>query len=180
MTRVASLGMYDYPWLAATNDALWATLRSELRATGVVDVPEVLDNQRPLRAIWRDPALLLAQACGYPLLTEFAGTLCFVATPVYVFPGCDGALHRSLVIVREDEPATSLPGFRGCRCAINGCDSNTGMNLLRALVAAHAGGRPFFADVLETGAHLESLRAVRRPRRSCGNRLCHARPNSPA
>jgi ABC-type phosphate/phosphonate transport system substrate-binding protein len=35
------------------------------------------------------------------------------------------------------------------------------MNLLRALVAPHAGGQPFFAAVLETGTHLESLRAVR-------------------
>jgi len=164
VTRVASLGMYDCPWLAKTNDALWATLRGELRAAGVVNVPESLDHQRPLRAIWRDPTLLLAQTCGYPLLTDFSGALRLVATPVYEFAGCDGALHRSFVIVREEEPATSLSGLRGSRCAINGRDSNTGMNLLRTLVAPHAGGRPFFAAVLETGSHLESLRAVRESR----------------
>ena len=106
----------------------------------------------------------MAQTCGYPLLTEFAGALRLVATPVYEFAGCDGALHRSFVIVREDEPATSLSGFRGSRCAINARNSNTGMNLLRASVAPHAGGGPFFAAVLETGTHLESLRAVQEGR----------------
>ncbi len=161
MTRTASLGMYDFPWLRTETDALWAELRDRLRTAGIADVPDALDRARPLRAIWRDPNLLLAQTCGYPLMTEFAGRLQLVATPVYDFPGCDGPRHCSFVIVREDETAESLAGMRGRRCAINGRDSNSGMNLLRAMLAPLAEGRPFFASVLETGAHLESLRAVR-------------------
>ncbi len=160
MTRTASLGMYDFSWLAAEHDALWADLRSHLRAAGIADLPETLDRHRPLRAIWRDPALLLAQTCGYPLLTEFAGALRVVAAPVYDFPGCEGVLHRSFVVVRDTETVKSLAALRGRRCAVNGRDSNSGMNLLRALVAPLAGGRAFFSSVLETGAHLESLRAV--------------------
>ncbi len=164
MTRVASLGMYDFPWLAGATDALWAALHDGLRAAGLAGLPEALDRGRGLRAIWHDPALLLAQTCGYPLLTEFSGTLQLVATPVYDFPGCDGVLHRSFVVVRADEPALSLTEMRGRRCAINGRDSNTGMNLLRALIAPLAERRSFFASVIETGAHLDSLRAVREGR----------------
>jgi ABC-type phosphate/phosphonate transport system substrate-binding protein len=161
VTRVASLGMYDLPWLAAATDALWASLRDELRRAGLGDVPDTLDRSRPLREIWQDPSLLLAQTCGYPLVTELAGTVRLVATPRYDLPGCAGARHGSVVVVREDEPAASLAAMRGRRCAINGRDSNTGMNLLRALVAPLAGGRPFFAAVVETGGHLGSLDAVR-------------------
>ncbi len=161
MIRVASLPMYDFPWLAEAHNALWASLRTSLRAAGVADVPEALDGARPPRAIWRDPALLLGQTCGYPLLTELAGVLQVVATPIYELPGCDGALHRSFVVVRADDPAQSLAALRGRRCAVNSRDSNTGMNLLRALVASLAGGRPFFASIVETGAHLDSLRSVR-------------------
>ena len=160
MSRVASLGMYDFSWLAEPVDAVWAQVRAHLRAAGLAGVPETLDRGRALRDVWRDPALLLAQTCGYPLLAEFAAVLQVVATPVYDFPGCDGACHCSLLVVRADEPAGSLAGLRGRRCAINGRDSNTGMNLLRAMVAPLAAGRPFFAALVETGAHLSSLRAV--------------------
>ena len=164
MKRVATLGMYDFPWLREATDALWAELRERLRAAGMADVPDALDRTRSLREIWRDPALLLAQTCGYPLVTELSGLVQVVATPIYDFPGCEGVLHRSFVVVRGDEPARSLAAMRGRRCAINGRDSNTGMNLLRVLVAPLAGGRRFFSEVIETGAHLESLRAVREGR----------------
>jgi ABC-type phosphate/phosphonate transport system substrate-binding protein len=83
-----------------------------------------------------------------------------VATPIYDAPGCDGAWHRSAVIVRHDDPAAELPDLRDRRVAINARDSNTGMNLLRALVAPHARDGRFFAQVVETGAHARSVMAV--------------------
>ena len=161
MTRTASLGMYEFPWLIEATDALWAERRPALRAAGGAGGPNALDRSRPLAAIWRDPALLLAQTCGYPLVTQLAGAVQVVATPVYAFPGCAGPMHRSFVLVQADEPASSLTALRGRRCALNGRESNTGMNLLRALVAPLAQGRPFFASVIETGSHLGSIEAVR-------------------
>jgi ABC-type phosphate/phosphonate transport system substrate-binding protein len=44
--------------------------------------------------------------------------------------------------------------------AINARDSNTGMNLLRAMVAPLSAKGRFFAAVVETGAHLRSVCAV--------------------
>jgi ABC-type phosphate/phosphonate transport system substrate-binding protein len=158
--RVASLGMYDLPWVQAANDALWAATAVRLRARDMADVPLRLDRGRPLRAIWRDPGLLLAQTCGYPLATELAGQVTVVATPCYAADGCSGPAHCSLVIVRERSAATSLADLRGARVALNGHDSNTGMNLLRALVAPLAQGGRFFGNVMVTGAHLASLSAV--------------------
>ncbi len=154
---VASLGMYDFPWLRNETDRLWAHLRAHLGP----DAPETLDRPRDLRAIWRDPDLLLAQTCGYPLMTELQGVVRVVATPVYDLPGCDGGKHCSFVVVRETSKARTLADARGWRVAINGFDSNSGMNLLRAAVAPLAHVGRFFGSVTVTGAHLESLAAVR-------------------
>jgi ABC-type phosphate/phosphonate transport system substrate-binding protein len=163
MIPVATLGMYDYPWTAQANDALWAAVAKVLGPdVAAGQVP--LDRDRPLRELWLDPALRLGQTCGYPLMTELAGKVRLVATPRYGLPGCDGAWHRSLIVVQGDDESVNITEFRGRRVAINGRDSNTGMNLLRATVAPVAGGARFFGTVIETGSHLASLAAVREGR----------------
>lgn len=160
MSRVASLGMYDLPHLQAANDRLWTAIADRLRRAGLADVPGRLDRSRSLDAIWDDPALLLAQTCGYPLTTRWRGRLTYVATPVYDAPGCEGCRHRSRFIVRRDDGARDLRGLAGRRAAINDRLSNTGMNLLRSAVAPISAGQPFFAAVVETGSHAASVDTV--------------------
>lgn len=160
MSGLASLGMYDPPWLRAANDALWAALGRRLRAEGVREVPDRLERDRPLPAIWRDPRLLLGQTCGYPLVTALGEAVTVVGRPSYDLPGCRPGLHRSFVVVRADAPFRDLADLRGARAALNGRDSNTGMNLLRRALAPLARGGRFFGTVAETGAHLASLAAV--------------------
>jgi ABC-type phosphate/phosphonate transport system substrate-binding protein len=157
---IASLGMYDPRWLHPANDRLWRAIAHRLRATGLADVPEALCRDRAPGAIWTAPDLLLAQTCGYPLATQLGHAVTVVATPVYRAPGCDGAWHRSALVVRRADPARDLPALAGRRAAINARDSNTGMNLLRAAVAPHARDGRFFASVVETGAHARSIWAV--------------------
>ncbi|MGI4748298.1 MAG: phosphate/phosphite/phosphonate ABC transporter substrate-binding protein, partial [Janthinobacterium lividum] len=70
--------------------------------------------------------------------------------------------YRSAIIVHRDADAGSLSALRGRVCAINAVDSNSGMNLLRAMVAPLANGRAFFHDVVVTGSHAASIDAVRR------------------
>jgi ABC-type phosphate/phosphonate transport system substrate-binding protein len=96
-----------------------------------------------------------------------AGRVRVVATPSYDFPGCDGIWHRSFLVARAGdglrgraEPA-GLAELRGRRCSYNGPDSNSGMNLLRATLAPIARGAPMLGGLIETGAHLNSLAAVR-------------------
>lgn len=160
MTPIASLGMYDAPAVRAANDALWELIADRLAARGVADVPRRLVRDRPLDAVWSDPGLLLAQCCGYPLVTRYAGRLRYVATPRYAAPGCSGASYRSRIVVRADDPADRLADLRGRRAAINDRHSNSGMNLFRAAVAPLANGAAFFAAVRATGSHEASLRAI--------------------
>ena len=156
---IASLPMYDFPWVRAATDRFWTTLRDRLRARGIA-APEALERKRDIAGVWSDSGLILGQTCGYPLWTQLRRKVELLATPIYGFSGCEGASHRSFLLAHRDDPRETLAEFRGDRAAVNSGDSNTGMNLFRAEVAPLAGGKPFFADVVETGGHALSVVAI--------------------
>ncbi|TCP93012.1 ABC-type phosphate/phosphonate transport system substrate-binding protein [Sphingomonas sp. PP-CE-1A-559] len=153
--RIASLGMYDHLEQHAANDRLWSAIAAVLRERGVADVPARLDRTRDVHAIWRDPALLFGQACGYPLIADPTLDLQVIAFPIYA-----GRESGSVIVARADDPRRAVAAFRDSRAAINDRQSNTGMNLFRATIAPFAGQGAFFAEVLETGAHRASIVAV--------------------
>jgi ABC-type phosphate/phosphonate transport system substrate-binding protein len=153
----AALPMYDFPQTRTATDALWAAMRQALRAHGIA-APEELMRGGDLKAQWRDPALLFGQTCGYPYWTGLRGHLEILAAPLYDLDGCEGPNHCSFLVARSDDPRPELAAFRGARAAVNGYDSNTGFNLLRAAVAPF--GPAFFGQVVLTGAHSVSLVAV--------------------
>ncbi len=155
---VASLGMYDYPVVAEANRRLWTAIGAYLRAAGV-KAPAELDPAEP-REVWADPRLLFGQTCGYPFTTALRGRVTLIATPIYSFEGCDGPNHCSFVVASAKSRGRSLAGFAGTRAALNARDSNSGMNLFRALLAPIARGRPIFSEVVVTGSHAASLAAV--------------------
>jgi ABC-type phosphate/phosphonate transport system substrate-binding protein len=163
--RITSLGMYDHPAQHSANDALWSAIAQNLRERGILDAADHLDRSRHVHAIWRDPNLLLAQACGYPVLVDPTLALRLVALPVYDAPGCSGATHTSILVARADDERRSLSAFRGARAAVNDPRSNTGMNLFRATIAQalaeqDIGQTAFFAEQVETGSHRASIVAV--------------------
>lgn len=141
--------------------ALWRQLALRLRTVSLDSVPDVPAWPDDYLAHWREPALLLSQACGYPLVTALPGQVRVVGAFRYDVPGCEGILCRSQVVVRATDTATRLADFRGRRVAYNGTDSQSGYNSLRALLAPLARGGAFFASHLETGGHLKSVLAVR-------------------
>ena len=157
--RVAALPMYDFPKIAAANDALWSGMARRLRERGVA-APERLTRGADIAALCRDPGLLFGQTCGYPYMQGLRDAVVLIATPEYGFPGCDGVVHRSFIMRRAQDLRLNLDAFRGAVAAINGWDSNTGMNLFRAAIAPLAGGKPFFASVSVTGSHQASLEAL--------------------
>ena len=159
---VASLPMYDLPELRPALDALWAGLARHLARAGVPDVPCALTHDAPLEASWSSPDLLLSQCCGYDLLNGCAGALRPLVTPCYRAPGCVGPAYASAVVVAENSPARRLEDLRGGVCAINGWDSHSGMNALRALIAPLSGGGRFFARIAVSGSHRASLAMVAR------------------
>ena len=156
----AWLGMYDYAWTAKANDALWAALAARLRGAGIDAPPELTRGADP-HQIWRDPRLIFGQTCGYPYVTGLSRLTAIVATPRYAFDGCEGAFHRSFVVARKHDARRELADFAGARAALNGRDSNSGMNLFRAMIAPLAQKKPFFSQMLVTGSHMASLVALR-------------------
>jgi ABC-type phosphate/phosphonate transport system substrate-binding protein len=156
---VAALPMYDLPQLKPATDAFWRGIAERLKDAGLL-APASLTRTDDYHAIWRHPALLLGQACGYPVVTRLEGEVQIVATPIYDSLGCEGSAHCSFFIVNAKAEHRTLPDLRGSVCAVNGFDSNTGMNLLRAAIAPIAEGSRFFRSIIVTGAHRKSLEAV--------------------
>src|SRR5262249_9918497 len=157
---LASLPMYDLPELHAATDAWWQGLARAFRREGIADVPDGLDRRQCYRDAWLARDLLFSQTCGYPLVHALAGRVELVATPSYGAEGCEGSNYCSLVIVRADSTVGAIEDLRGLRCAINGHDSQSGYNTLRALVATVAKEGRFFGSVAVSGSHMASLAIV--------------------
>ena len=157
---LASLPMYDLPEVRQATDSWWAGLARALGRAGVADVPEQLTRGQELATVWQDGSLLFSQTCGYPLTHAMRDVLMPVATPVYVADGCDGADYCSVILVRDDEPATEIAELRGRRVAVNNPGSHSGYNALRRTFAPLAKGGQFFSEVVETGGHPGSIAAV--------------------
>jgi ABC-type phosphate/phosphonate transport system substrate-binding protein len=150
--------MYDFPELRGAHDEFWGALAARLESAGLPHVPQNLTRNRGHVEVWRDPALLFAQGCEFPLAMSFADRVRLVATPMYSAAGCEGARYRSAIVVRDG--IATLADLRGRRCAINELDSNSGTNLLRAVIAPLAIDGRFFGSVVVSGSHLRSVEMV--------------------
>jgi ABC-type phosphate/phosphonate transport system substrate-binding protein len=161
----ARLPMYALPEMAAANAALWAAIRDSLAEAGVGDLPIDLSPSPPALPATIFPATLFSQMCGYPLRRLYDGQYQLLGTPLYDLPGCampaDGVpTHCSFIVVPRDSAALSIVDLRGSRFAINGADSNSGMNLPRRLFAPLAEGGRFFGVTTVTGGHVKSMEAI--------------------
>ena len=156
---VAALPMYDWPVIRGANDSLWRRMVAALRARGL-NTPDNLERDRPETEIWRDPGLLIAQTCGYPLVSTLLGHVRLVATPCYGVAGCEGVFYSSHIIVRRDEPARELAAMAGSIAAINSHGSQSGFAALHSACAATGAPQPFFSGSVLAGSHLGSMRAV--------------------
>jgi ABC-type phosphate/phosphonate transport system substrate-binding protein len=158
MTRSASLAMYE-PGGAATA-LLWEGLRRHFIAAGIVDAPAELEVPVDYEKFWLQPDMLFSQTCGYPLRNALDGKVQYLATPVYDVEGTDGPYYRSAFVVRASDSATTLADLRGRRAAFNSPTSQSGYNAFRSAIAPLARQGQFFAEVVETGSHAGSLRAI--------------------
>jgi ABC-type phosphate/phosphonate transport system substrate-binding protein len=159
---LASMPMYT---LAETEDtvvAWWRGVARHMRACGVARAPEILTKPAVPLDHWLDDRLLFSQTCGFPLMFLLEGRVRVVATPIYDAPGCEGATYRSMIIVPDDLDVESIGDLHGLDVAINSRDSQSGFNAFRALLATVVeGGEKFFGRTMMTGAHADSIKAVR-------------------
>ncbi|WP_026608024.1 phosphate/phosphite/phosphonate ABC transporter substrate-binding protein [Methylocapsa acidiphila] len=158
--RIAALPMYEFVAIEPETDRFWRAVRTRLQDAGIDGVPNELTRSPDYQMIWRHPRLLLGQACGYPFAKHLRNRARAIATPIYAAEGCLGPQHRSFFIVNARASFATLADLRGRACAINGFDSNTGMNLLRAAIAPIARKQAFFSSIEVTGSHLASVEAV--------------------
>lgn len=156
---VAALPWYDFSELRSETDAWWAGIARHLRAAGLQAAPEELLRADHVEA-WTREDLLLSQACGYDVLYDYADHVVPIATPCYAAEGCEGPRYRSYVVVRADRPWRTFAELRGARMAINQASSHSGTNAMRPQAASLQQDGAFFGQVVETGAHVRSLRAV--------------------
>lgn len=149
---IASLPMYDWPEVRDATDAWWQGLARHIGVSGE------LSRSTDYAGLWRDPALILSQTCGYPFTHEFRNRLKLVATPHYGVDGCEAANYCSIVFARH---GAVLESFRGTTAAVNTPDSMSGMLALQLVFAPLARAGAFFGNVVWSGGHLASLAAVR-------------------
>jgi len=149
--------MYDFPEIREATDKFWSLIAAELRARGLDHIPAHLERPDDLPAFWSGPDLLFGQTCGYPLSIGLCGEAQLVATPIYHAPGCEAHRYGSWLVVPATSEWHDLRDTQGRICAMNSSDSNTGMNLLRASIAAIGGKAPFYSQTIETASHRKSL-----------------------
>ena len=147
---VASLAMYPFEQLRGSADALWGVIHQHL-GWG----PSVLEWKVPAPDVWRHPNLLLAQTCGWPLVNQLAGEVAVVGTFDYDVPNAAGGRYQSVLVTSHPATLEELRARPGAVAAINTTDSLSGWVSLR-----YVWGSVPPTAVLETGSHLESVRAI--------------------
>lgn len=152
---IATLPMYDWPEVKAATDRWWNGMARHLH----VDMP--LSRLDSHAAAWNRDDLLFSQTCGYPFTHALAGSVKLVATPHYAVDGCEGPRYLSLILAREKAP---LEKFRGGTAAVNAPESMSGMLALKLVFQPLAKQGKFFRLAVETGGHMNSLKAVREGR----------------
>ena len=148
--------MYDWPEVRAATDTLWAAIGDRLRDAGI-QAPRSLKRSVSPDQLWHAPDLVFGQTCGYPYAKSLRGIVRLIATPCHHADGCDGPFYSSVLLVRADEPATSLGAMAERLAAVNNPMSLSGCLVLRAALAA--------ANIdnlrgLMSGSHRESIRMV--------------------
>jgi ABC-type phosphate/phosphonate transport system substrate-binding protein len=150
---LASLAMYPFAHVRDAQDALWAGIRRHLPDDA--NAPERLDFETELHASWQRPDLLLGQTCGWPLVTELDGVVEVVGAFAVDVPFATAdARYRSMLVARKP---ISLDDWKATPDVHVARNSTTSLSGWVSLCAVWGGVPP---RVTETGAHLESVRAV--------------------
>ena len=152
----ADLGMYPFEPLRGPVERLWHRLLEV-----VPELPAQVEWDIDLHRFWRDPDMVVSQTCGWPLVTELAdlvdaGRIRVIGAFEPAIPEADGPTYRSVIVATA--PA-ELADLVERRAAVNSTASLSGWVSL--VHAAHGPGATWSGPVLLTGAHLDSIRALR-------------------
>ena len=156
--HIAQLPMYDWPEVHAEMDALWVEIHTALQKRGIAS-PDTLDREEATETAWLSPRLLLSQTCGLPLVQDLRDQVTVLGRFTYQDLSATGDYH-SVIVVRESDSIDHPEDLRGQRAAINHEDSYSGCLTLKRWAGRLAGETAFFASVIATGSHRDSVCAV--------------------
>lgn len=148
----ASLLYYRFPDVDWAYRDLWRAVRR--RAPWL---PEHLTLDGDPDARCRERDLVLAQTCGWPLVSDYRESVRVVGSFVPAIPEAAGATYHALLVARRPVAPREL---RGARAAVNAYHSLSGWVSL--LWAVHGPGARWEGAVRETGSHRESVLALSR------------------
>lgn len=152
---IATLAMYDWPEQSAHWDRFWHAVRDALRAAGHA-APDDLTRGESLWDHWRNPDLVLGQTCGLPYRRDLHRHVQLVGTLDHALPDTPPGHYHSVLVARADAPR-DLAAHDGATLAVNALDSQSGW----AAPLVHAGKNDIvFSQLVQTGAHRDSARAV--------------------
>lgn len=161
---IAAMPMYDRPETRAPNDRLWKAIRENYGAG-----PDALTRDMDLMTLWRAPNLLLAQTCGLPFRAMLHDKVTLVGTPDYGVPGCPIGHYNSVFVVHNDSSAETLADIQNRPFAYNEPMSQSGW----AAPYAHTKAMNLrLSNLVKTGSHIETARAVSTGRATCGALDC--------
>ena len=147
---IASLPMYERPENRDAHDRYWQEIRKALGFG-----PRHLSRGGDPWQDWRSPDLLLSQTCGMPFRNHLHGHVRLIGTPDYGLCKKPGHYFSYILVRKGDENV--LENYTDRTFAFNEPGSQSGW----AAPQNHALAQGFhFANVLETGAHLQSAAAV--------------------
>ena len=156
---VAGLPMYDWPEVRDEVDALWTAISIRLCDAGI-KAPTRLWRTEHKVDLWDHPELLVGECCGLNVVTTHHGRVEVLGALDRGIEGCGPGEYRSVLVCRAADPAADLTAFRGRPVAINGPNSQSGNGVLITGVAPLASAGRFFGEIVETGSHRASVRAV--------------------
>ena len=145
------LAMYPFEELQPWWQQLWSLIQRRLPW-----LPAELTWHTDLHDAWRSPEMLVDQTCGWPLVRRLADVVQVVGAFEYDVPEAEGPTYRSVLVAREPRDPSDVVGVRA---AVNDDISLSGWVSL--LAAVHGPGSRWEGPVVWTGAHVDSVRAVR-------------------
>lgn len=167
---IANLAFYDFPEIRQTNEVFWSFLRDFIQEKWsgknlARSLPKTLQQEIPLDQLWTSPNHFFSQCCGYDLAVQYPKHLSLIASPCYSHLGCEGARHRSFIVVSKKSKIQSILDLQNQVAAVNSSTSNSGMNLFRKSISdafpEFDSKKEFFRQVVLTGSHYQSLIAVK-------------------
>lgn len=152
----AMLPMYERPELQEADQEYWHNIHRALAVRGIKS-PEKLTRQMFEQKTWEMPEMVLSQTCGMPYKKFLRDRVHLVGTPDFGLAGCSEGYYCSYLVVRKDDARDTIDAFQSSIFAFNDENSQSGY----AAAWNHLTPKGvWFTQFLETGAHLQSARAV--------------------